>query len=117
VSPARKRRGRKPDPGPTAAGPLSPGEPEPASPAGPTAAGPLSTDGPAAEPFAYDDPDHGQIGRGGTGSLHGVPECLVCFAEGGGGHGSGCPNAGKDPEDWVTGPPDGWARPELSTYG
>jgi hypothetical protein len=117
VSPSRKRRGRKPDPGPTAAGPLSPGEPEPASPAGPTAAGPLNPDGPAPEPFAYDDADHGKIGRGGTGSLHGVPECLVCFAEGGGGHGSGCPNAGKDPEDWVTAPPDGWASLELSTYG
>jgi hypothetical protein len=68
--------------------------------------------------FTYTDPDHGQIGRGGTGSLHGIPGCPVCFAEGGGGHGAGCPNAGKDPQDWVTEPPDGWTRPqETASYG
>lgn len=94
MSPPRKRRGSPPDPGPIAAGPLSPA------------------------PYAYDDPDHGQVGPGGTGSLTGIPECGVCYAQGGGGHGGGCPNAGRDPADWVTDPPDGWARPgAVAGYG
>ena len=61
--------------------------------------------------YEYTDPDIGQIGQGGSGSMAEIPQCPVCFAYGGGGHGGGCPNAGKDPADWVTDPPPGWLRP------
>jgi hypothetical protein len=78
---------------------------------------------PAAAPvlevfYGAADPDLGQIGPGGTGSLNGIPDCPVCFAQGGGGHGAGCPNVGKDPDSWVTEPPDGWTRPQVrASYG
>jgi hypothetical protein len=68
----------------------------------------------AAEPFAYTDPDAGVIGPGGTGSLHGIPDCMICLAQGGGGHGQNCPNAGKDPADWVTEPPPGMTLPGVA---
>jgi hypothetical protein len=45
-----------------------------------------------------------RIGRGGGGSDESIPECPVCGAYGGGGHGGLCPNAGKSPEEWVTNP-------------
>jgi hypothetical protein len=67
--------------------------------------------GAGAAVYAYTDPDIGQIGQGGSGSMAEIPECPVCFAYGGGGHGGGCPNAGKDQADWVEDPPAGWARP------
>ena len=59
----------------------------------------------------YTDTTPSVVGLGGSG-YHDMPECPVCYAHGGGGHGSGCPNAGKDPADWVLDPPDGWSRPE-----
>ena len=106
MSPARKRRGRTP-------GSAAP-DPQPAE----TIVLPGGASAEDAAAFAYDDPDHGQIGRGGTGSLPGIPDCPVCFAQGGGGHGGGCPNAGQDPGDWVTGPPDGWSGPQAQPgYG
>jgi len=50
------------------------------------------------------------IGGGGQG--HGsAPECQVCWARGGGGHGGGCPNADKPPEQWTDEPPPGWVKP------
>ena len=69
---------------------------------------------PAPEPYAYADPDAGVVGRGADGNLD-VPECPLCYAQGGGGHGSNCPNAGLDPADWATELPDGWTGPERST--
>jgi hypothetical protein len=69
---------------------------------------------PAPEPFAFTDPDAGLIGPGAAGSLHDIPDCLVCYAQGGGGHGQNCPNAGTDPADWVTEPPHGMSRPETA---
>jgi hypothetical protein len=51
------------------------------------------------------------IGQGATGNLDEYPECPLCLAHGGGGHGSNCPNAGKDPADWLSLPPDGWTAP------
>jgi hypothetical protein len=131
--PKRKRRGVRS--GPTAAGPLSAEKPAPTvqEPSDadvvnhvlrppevtePTAAGPLTPDGPQPEQAGYDDPDYGQVARGATGSMTEIGECQVCYAQGGGGHGSGCPNAGRDPADWVTEPPDGWDKPApLVSYG
>jgi hypothetical protein len=72
----------------------------------------LPADSQETEPYAYTDPDYGHIGLGGTGDHSAIPECPVCYAYGGGGHGGGCPNAGKDLADWVTEPPAGWSRPE-----
>lgn len=51
-----------------------------------------------------------QIGQGGSGN-DATPECPVCYARGGGGHGGLCPNAGKPPEQWTPEPPPGWRRP------
>jgi hypothetical protein len=42
------------------------------------------------------------LGLGGRGPDPGIPECPLCYAYGGGGHGGFCPNAGKPPEQWVT---------------
>jgi hypothetical protein len=52
-----------------------------------------------------------QIGQGGSGSDPAIPECPACFAQGGGGHGGFCPNAGKPPELWSGEPPPGYQRP------
>ena len=54
-----------------------------------------------------------QIGQGGTGTDKAIPECPVCHAYGGGGHGGMCPNAGKAISQWVEEPPAGFiaARP------
>lgn len=41
------------------------------------------------------------IGHGGRGSDAGIPECPVCGAFGGGGHGGFCPNMSTNPEEWV----------------
>lgn len=41
-----------------------------------------------------------RIGRGGGGPDPSIPECPVCGAHGGGGHGGLCPNMGKPPEEW-----------------
>jgi hypothetical protein len=65
--------------------------------------------------LGFPNPDSGQIGPGESGTAEGVPECPVCYARGGGAHGSHCPNAGLDPADWVTEPQAGWARPERRT--
>jgi hypothetical protein len=51
------------------------------------------------------------IGRGGTGTDAGAPECPVCFALLGGDHGGLCPNAGLPPEDWMAEPPPGFEQP------
>jgi hypothetical protein len=53
---------------------------------------------------------HHQVGLGGAPDLT-TPECPVCWAWGGGGHGGFCPNAGKPPAQWVNGPPPGYSRP------
>lgn len=45
---------------------------------------------------------HVTVGRGGKGNQPGFPECPICEAEGGGGHGGGCPNAGKPVSQWVS---------------
>jgi hypothetical protein len=90
--------------------------PRPAPPpAKPAAKPPVQ---PPAEPPAaavaspgFVNPDSGQIGRGKSGSGDG-PECPVCYASGGGAHGSHCPNAGLPPEQWVTEPQAGWTRPD-----
>jgi len=66
---------------------------------------------PAPGTYAYTDPDAQVIGQGATGNLDEYPECPLCLAHGGGGHGSNCPNAGKDPADWLSLPPDGWTAP------
>jgi hypothetical protein len=54
-----------------------------------------------------------QIGTGGNGSNRQIPECPVCWARGGGGHGGFCPNAGKPPLQWVTEPPADYVRPQY----
>lgn len=51
---------------------------------------------------------HGQVGQGGGGSDETIPECPVCHAYGGGGHGGFCPNQGYDPARWTTQPPAGF---------
>lgn len=43
-----------------------------------------------------------QVGRGGKGRDPSIPECPICLAVGGGGHGGGCPNAGKPVSQWVS---------------
>lgn len=58
-----------------------------------------------------------QIGHGGDGSDPAIPECPVCYARGGGGHGGFCPNMSDTleplpPDQWVTEPPPGLDRPE-----
>jgi len=52
-----------------------------------------------------------QLGRGGTGPDKFIPECPLCHAYGGGGHGGFCPNAGRPPENWVTDLPEGFTGP------
>lgn len=53
-----------------------------------------------------------QIGLGGRGYDRSIPECPVCWAFGGGGHGGYCPNGGGRPRSqWVSDPPDGISRP------
>ncbi len=52
-----------------------------------------------------------QIGGGGGGSDPDIPECPVCYARGGGGHGGFCPNAGKPPDQWTSEPPPGYRKP------
>ncbi|HEV2175264.1 MAG TPA: hypothetical protein VGR71_16945 [Nitrospira sp.] len=42
------------------------------------------------------------IGRGGGGNNPLIPECPVCGAYGGGGHGGGCPNSGRPIDQWVS---------------
>lgn len=69
--------------------------------------------------FQGDDPVKGSfrgaagvtIGRGGTGTDAAAPECPVCFAMLGGDHGGYCPNAGKDPDRWVSDAPPGFSKP------
>jgi hypothetical protein len=108
MSPPRNKPTVHEDPGPEQAESTEPAPPPPAEP-------------PAAVPAAdlaapeFPNPDSGQIGLGATGDLPDYPECPVCYAHGGGGHGSQCPNAGKDPADWVTEPQAGWARPARGT--
>lgn len=51
------------------------------------------------------------IGQGGGGPDQSAPECPVCYAYGGGGHGGYCPNASRPLDQWVTDPPPGWERP------
>lgn len=52
------------------------------------------------------------IGRGETGTDPDGPECGVCYAIGGGGHGGFCPNAGNpDPDTWTTDAPPGYEKP------
>jgi len=72
------------------------------------------SDNPAAA-YEYPDPDAGIIGQGATGDHADIPECPLCRAHGGGGHGSNCLNTGKDPADWISELPDGWTGPERST--
>lgn len=43
------------------------------------------------------------IGRGGMGNDPCIPECPMCHAIGGGGHGGGCPNRGRLPYQWQGG--------------
>jgi hypothetical protein len=53
------------------------------------------------------------IGRGGTGTNSAGAECPICYATGNGGHGGGCPNMDKRPEEYA-GPevlPAGWWQP------
>jgi hypothetical protein len=52
-----------------------------------------------------------QIGQGGLGDNLDIPECPVCWACGGGGHGGFCPNGGKQFVQWVREPPPGFVRP------
>lgn len=52
-----------------------------------------------------------QLGLGGTGWDPAVPECPLCYAYGGGGHGGLCPNARRPPADWVTVLPAGYTGP------
>lgn len=55
-----------------------------------------------------------QIGTGGDGANRQFPECPVCYARGGGGHGGFCPNAGgKSPDQWAMTPPAGYLRPDY----
>lgn len=54
-----------------------------------------------------------QIGGGGDGNNRQIPECPVCWARGGGGHGGLCPNAGKPLSRWVTEPPLGYLPPDY----
>lgn len=52
------------------------------------------------------------IGRGETGTDPDGPECKVCYAIGGGGHGGFCPNAGNaDPDTWTADAPPGYEKP------
>jgi hypothetical protein len=41
------------------------------------------------------------VGGGGIGTDPSIPECPICHAKGGGGHGGGCRNAGRPPAEWV----------------
>lgn len=51
---------------------------------------------------------YGQVGQGGAGTDAAIPECPVCHAYGGGGHGGFCPNMHEpDPARWVSLPPQG----------
>lgn len=43
-----------------------------------------------------------RIGRGGGGSDSNIPECPLCHAYGGGGHGGGCPNSDRPVEQWTS---------------
>jgi hypothetical protein len=54
------------------------------------------------------------IGRGGAGPDPDIPECPVCYARGGGGHGGFCPNRDLAPGYWVTEPPPGMERPSRA---
>lgn len=54
-----------------------------------------------------------QIGLGGNGADRSYPECRVCYARGGGGHGGFCPNSGKKVSLWVTVPPPGFLLPNY----
>lgn len=54
-----------------------------------------------------------EIGLGGTGPDKNIPECPVCWAYGGGGHGGYCPNGGGRPVvQWVSDPPSNRRSPE-----
>ena len=46
--------------------------------------------------------DGSSVGRGGGGNDVRIPECPICFARGGGGHGGGCRNAGRPISEWTT---------------
>jgi hypothetical protein len=48
-----------------------------------------------------------QVGLGGKGSDPAYPECQICRAYGGGGHGGFCPNGGRYPEYYETVVPAG----------
>jgi hypothetical protein len=54
-----------------------------------------------------------QIGLGGNGADRGYPECRICYARGGGGHGGFCPNSGMVHGLWVTRPPTGYLMPDY----
>ena len=41
------------------------------------------------------------VGPGGHGPDPSIPECPICHAHGGGGHGGGCPNHGMTPDVWL----------------
>lgn len=56
-----------------------------------------------------------QIGRGGTGTDECIPECPVCHAFGGGGHGGMCPNADRSQAEWTDQLPDGYSGPPELT--
>jgi hypothetical protein len=52
-----------------------------------------------------------QIGLGGDGLDRRTPECGICWARGGGGHGGFCPNSGKPHSQWITVAPAGYLSP------
>lgn len=54
-----------------------------------------------------------RVGLGGNGVDRSIPECPVCYARGGGGHGGGCPNSGNDKRFWVMTAPAGWMSPDY----
>lgn len=55
------------------------------------------------------------IGKGGTGPDPTVPECPICYASGGGGHGGFCPNAKLNEGSWLAEPPAHMDRPNRDS--
>ena len=52
-----------------------------------------------------------EIGLGGNGLDPDIPECPLCYARGGGGHGGFCPNATRVPMNWVDEIPVSFRKP------